>query len=141
MIKFEKKDDGFTISGSGEKDEFDHELEAMFDALQDILKDGVEEATITTEEDGPVLTTVGKTEEDNLMESHDVQSEHVVAIGYNDKNDNIVVNHDGDEWSVVAALLSALGQLWPGEDEIDERLCEVFFELADEVRENVETGE
>ena len=137
MIKFEKNEDGFTISGSGEKDEFDHELEAMFDALHDILKDGVEEATITTEEDEPVLIA----EEDNLMESHDVQSEHVVAIGYNDKTDNIVVNHDGDEWSVVAALLSALGQLWPGEDEIDERLCEVFFELADEVRENVETGE
>ena len=137
MIKFEKNEDGFTISGSGEKDEFDHELEAMFDALQDILKDDVEEATITSKEDEPVLTS----EEDNLMESHDVQSEHVVAIGYNDKNDNIVVNHDGDEWSVVAALLSALGQLWPGEDEIDERLCEVFFELADEVRENVETGE
>ena len=137
MIKFEKNEDGFTISGSGEKDEFDHELEAMFDALQDILKDDVEEATITSKEDEPVLTS----EEDNLMESHDVQSEHVVAIGYNDKNDNIVVNHDGDEWSVVAALLSALGQLWPGEDEIDEKLCEVFFELADEVRENVETGE
>ena len=137
MIKFEKNEDGFTISGSGEKDEFDHELEAMFDALQDILKDDVEEATITSKEDEPVLIA----EEDNLMESHDVQSEHVVAIGYNDKNDNIVVNHDGDEWSVVAALLSALGQLWPGEDEIDERLCEVFFELADEVRENVETGE
>ena len=123
------------------------ELRAFVDAMVDIItdEDGKDDDHIIDEDemvsddeltDGIDYDDDDGDDGDELTESTAIVNEHVVTVGYSDENDVVVLTYDNPKsrYSMCAALLTAAANLWPGTKEIDDKLCDCLWDLADGAR-------
>lgn len=71
-----------------------------------------------------------------VTETGILEAEHVVNIAYRDIDDVIRMTHDRPthEYSVAAACLDAAAYAWPEKTELDAKLKDALWELADTAR-------
>lgn len=136
MIYTKKTDNG--IFGFGSIDSVE-DGERLLDALM--------EALFGDEEDEDIEE---QTEDEDVEEKEPCDEEevdvdglpHVVAIGYADDEEEVVVMNDyGSKWGLCAALLEAVVKEWPETDQFADKLKVGIKELAEVCRERVETDQ
>ena len=121
------------------------ELRAFVDAMVDIItdEDGKDDDHIIDEDemvsDDELTDGIDYDDDDDgdeLTESTAIVNEHVVTVGYSDENDVVVLTYDNPQsrYSMCAALLTAAANLWPGTKDIDDKLCDCLWDLADGAR-------
>lgn len=127
------------------------ELRAFVDAMVDIITDddGKDDDHIIDEDemvsDDELTDGIDYDDDDDgdddcdgdeLTESTAIVNEHVVTVGYSDENDVVVLTYDNPKsrYSMCAALLTAAANLWPGTKDIDDKLCDCLWDLADGAR-------
>ena len=123
------------------KRDWEFELDSAFGAMRDFIVDLFGETEIEVTDEDMEIPSQGPTIEDEEKEQ-DCCVQHVVAVGYADDVDDVVVmGNENDREKIHAALLLAAAKIWPCDCNADVEYVNTLRSLANDARNMVEAGE